>query len=874
MKKFYVILLSVIVAMTAVNVSAKTFPGKKAPKKAKTENLMIVKEKKPVINQELVAAPTIDKFQVKDAPVVTNRNPKLTDIITEVPDGEKRLYSRSGDKYYRSSGSVVTGTQDSYIEIVFCDNNEVYLLEPVSGVTTGNNVYVKGTLEDNVITVELPQTVYLTQYGYNLELAWVDVVNVSTSDVADRATTTATYTIDGNTITLEGSDANHVLGYVWDDDDTWYGAGDYNTVYSLATDIPEAITPPAGSTPATYYYSGKNYDGDSQSNFSTTVQIVRDGDDVYFQGLSQDILPESWAMGTLADGIVTIPMGQYIGLNSGNMMYLVGYDENAEVVSDILFAYDENEDTYTLQNPLFINGKPDAIYYYFYTLAGAVIGSEEPEVPTVVEVPETATVESDWSIDASGSKTIQINGEANVAFDGNDVYFQGLAYYFPDAWIKGTISNGVASFPSGQLLGEDSYGPEYFTSMDGQPITFSYDDVNKVFTMTSSYYFETADQTWASNNYYVYIQSAKVFKGEIVVPDPVVAPDDLETTTYTWIGYDVTFEDTDDDDSTEDEAVYTEFTRFVEIGFDGTDVYVQGLCDAFPEAWVKGTLDDNNVVTFETGQFFGIDDSWVDYGYPADYYYFVGYGENGISDVTFTYDAENNHFVGNEWILINGKADEINYYSINAENEWLLFNEVPGKPVAPEIKSVNMTGSYPKANLNITLETTNGDAMNPAKVFYRFFTDVDGDIQPLAFAQEDYSGCEFADDVIYEIPYTMDDGWDIYEGGDPIYFNQDKDFLTSVCRLGVQVVYYGGMENQPAPLMDRTVLDVAENESEVVWFKIKNYTGIETVTGAKTVESVRYINAAGLSSDKPFDGLNIVVKKMSDGSTVVTKVLK
>jgi len=484
-------------------------------------------------------------------------------------------------------------------------------------------------------------------------------------------------------------------------------------------------------------------------------------------------------------------------------------------------------------------------------------------------VPETATIESDWSIDASGSKTIQINGEANVAFDGNDVYFRGMAYWFPNAWIKGTISNGVASFPSGQLLGEDSYGPEYFTSMDGQPVTFSYDAENKIFTMTSSYYFETSDATWASDNYYVYIQSAKVFKGEIEMPELVEVPEGLVAETYNWIGYDV--EPGDEEEGTETQ--FTEFARFVNIGFDGNDVYVQGLCDQFPESWIKGTLN-GNTVTFPTGQYFGMDDSWVAYGYPADYYYFVGYGENGIQDVTFTYDAENDHFISEDWIIINGKADQLYYYSINAENEWLKFVEVPGRPVAPTITSAELENvTYPKVRMEIPLETTNGDIMNPNKVVYRIFTDVDGDIQPLAFEPADYPELGI-EETIYEIPYSLHDDYDIYEGGKLVYLNQNKDFLSTVCNIGVQVAYYGGMENEPAPFINRTVLEIAENETEIVWYKLKDYTGIDNITSAKTVESVRYFNAAGLSSDKPFDGINIVVKKMSDGSTVVTKVLK
>ncbi len=51
-------------------------------------------------------------------------------------------------------------------------------------------------------------------------------------------------------------------------------------------------------------------------------------------------------------------------------------------------------------------------------------------------------------------------------------------------------------------------------------------------------------------------------------------------------------------------------------------------------------------------------------------------------------------------------------------------------------------------------------------------------------------------------------------------------------------------------------------------------TAITTVNGGAQVESVRYINVAGMESSKPFAGMNIVVTRYSDGTTTTTKVVK
>lgn len=51
-------------------------------------------------------------------------------------------------------------------------------------------------------------------------------------------------------------------------------------------------------------------------------------------------------------------------------------------------------------------------------------------------------------------------------------------------------------------------------------------------------------------------------------------------------------------------------------------------------------------------------------------------------------------------------------------------------------------------------------------------------------------------------------------------------------------------------------------------------TAITTITSGAQVESVRYINVAGMESDKPFAGMNIVVTRYSNGTTTITKMIK
>ena len=43
---------------------------------------------------------------------------------------------------------------------------------------------------------------------------------------------------------------------------------------------------------------------------------------------------------------------------------------------------------------------------------------------------------------------------------------------------------------------------------------------------------------------------------------------------------------------------------------------------------------------------------------------------------------------------------------------------------------------------------------------------------------------------------------------------------------------------------------------------------------AKTVKSVRYYNIAGIESNQPLDGVNIVVTTYTDGTTATSKLMK
>ena len=311
MRKFYLFLAAAALSMTASAGIAKfERVSHQAPAQTTTEAM-----------QSKYQANKLDLVSLGEqhqTSATTRKAPRRAgEIITTAPEGEVKYYTRAGGALMRVQYSVLDSLQEGVIEMVYA-GNEVYMMNPVSGFATAT--YVKGTIEGNTITVPVGQQLYdWTDYGYGAELAWVNVTRdedgAFASATQDAETTTATYTIDeaAGTITLEGSTDTHMLGVIYDDDFTFVGYADYNSVYTL-TALPDVVTPPAGIAAVEYYYTGKYYSG-SDAALDTKVNVVKDGNDIYFQGLTKvadgdGILIDSWVKGTIDGNKVTIPMNQ------------------------------------------------------------------------------------------------------------------------------------------------------------------------------------------------------------------------------------------------------------------------------------------------------------------------------------------------------------------------------------------------------------------------------------------------------------------------------------------------------------------------------------------------------------------------------------
>ena len=362
-----------------------------------------------------------------------------------------------------------------------------------------------------------------------------------------------------------------------------------------------------------------------------------------------------WVVGFLEDDgkTIVVPMGQYVAYtHSLEMAVQVGmfvYNEDLDT-----YVYDESIDEayYTLNddgtislegtNEYVILGTMnrafgDQFQYLDYEWLQAgdyasvyVPANEQPVSPPddlVTEVYYLTTANND------GMEWEPYKAEVELGFDGDDAWLMGISKYLPEAWIHGTREGNTITFPNTQLLG--SYEALFYFKcaevnlVDGSTtpkdlvLTFDGEDTYT----TLDYVFITTDR---ENLYFVnYYQGLTLSKH---LDEVLEVPEDLEPDEYFY-----TFTTTyDGNNEVEDQMV-------VNLGFNGDEVYIQGLWDILPDAWVMGHMVDGKLV-IDLPQYLGDYEEEYMGTYPI---YLIAFdAHTGIvqPQLTFDYDSSTGVF--------------------------------------------------------------------------------------------------------------------------------------------------------------------------------------------------------------------------------------
>ena len=624
------------------------------------------------------------------------------------------------------------------------------------------------------------------------------------------------------------------------------------------------------------------------------IEVAVSGANIAIVGLAY-YFPEGTVTGTISGNTITIPSGQLLGSDEYGPEYLVGTNDGS-TVCDIVFTYDPEEQTLEAETYYIIeSSSATEVKAYAYWIL-PVFSAVEPEEPELVELPEGATVVEytmEYSEENDEEELVPNAKTINVAVVGDQVYFQGMSAYLPDAWVVGTKEGNTITFAAVQYVGTYAGMTSFF--FYGDEAIFTYDAAKDTYTaegemygvLGNKYYDghytdpvlskakpidynnpavveityathqlteaeEYTDVIYAFSNAkadtvfqfdiyldegqkdvvlgktytmedmesisdYTYIaingvatalkevtfsksleEGAEVptFKALVVdmrnnvysfectieetLPVVVEVPEGLETATYKFDGVDTKGEDV---------------VKFVQVGFDGVDVYIQGMSDYVEEGWIKGTKNDEGIYEFPMCIL-------------GTYSYFDDYELYTIA-TTMTYDAELDQFACAQFVSLGGE------YMFDAYSNITLtkYVEVAATPADPEFTNFVFVGvNYPKVEYSISLKGTQNEDLNPDKLSYTFFIQKGNEMSPLVLTTDLYSKLE---EDMTEIPYNFSDSYDIYNH--LLYLNQDEEEVRSWDKLGLQVIYRGADE---------------ERKSNIVWYDVKAYwdeQGIENV---------------------------------------------
>ncbi len=519
-------------------VATQTAKDVKKPAKKESQKQLSIEKQKGFRSAVLAHNKLTGKKKVKE-PVALRRS--AADIISEQPEGTKKVYSRSGSAYYNSLFGVGQTDYDGAVGVaVFGADNKVYIKDIVSQAKTGT--WVVGTISGNKITISLPQTAWDTGMGYCLDVAKMEL-NADQTGYERTKDQTVTLNYDAATGVISTpknsklESGYEIIGLSYDDDNSWAGYGDWNIAMGVVTDA--LVEAPADLKTVTYALTADGYDG-------SLVQVGFSGDDVYVQGIDKN-LPNTWVKGTVSGDKVTFKNGQYVGADevAGSHQYLVSatakevyyeqwdYTDIEYTLSDADITFDYDAATKTLSNgSLFLlnSGKTTVNYLYAINKAKMIQFAEvaaTPAAPTEVDLSEGG-----WSYYASGYGWGALDFNiSTIDTEGNYILPEKLSYQLYTK-VNGEVKPLTCSwydyaYQAVPTMTEFPYGYS-----DGWDISTSY-----------FYYFVIGPEAYGIQT--IYRGGGEEHRSEIVWADALELGAEVQPAAATPVYPDVTIDETD-----------------------------------------------------------------------------------------------------------------------------------------------------------------------------------------------------------------------------------------------------------------------------------------------------------------------------------------
>lgn len=292
--------------------------------------------------------------------------------------------------------------------------------------------------------------------------------------------------------------------------------------------------------------------------------------------------------------------------------------------------------------------------------------------------------------------------------------------------------------------------------------------------------------------------------------------------------------------------------KFIKVGFDGSDVYVTNVFEEMPNAWIKGTIEDDEVI-FPSNQFEGVHELIMFNAYfkAVTLEYDEEYDEDVIVEqeqAVCKYDAENKIMVSDvDFALIAGPGFMLGYVD-KPTIRWQPsdFEITLENPVIVDCFNYDDYLNYGVLAFEMPALTKEGYALNPDFIFFRMF--VDG--EEYEFDPADYMDI---DETMIWVPFLMDN-YDIHSEGS---YHRFDLFIDGVDVYGIQAKYDDGENLYFTDIVSTDVSKIGE-----------------VVSDSKRVVSTEFSTVSGVKAHTSAKGLLIKTETLEDGTKRSTKIIR
>lgn len=406
-----------------------------------------------------------------------------------------------------------------------------------------------------------------------------------------------------------------------------------------------------------------------------------------------------------------------------------------------------------------------------------------------------------------------VYGEGNTAYVRNP-----LTYVNNNVWVEGTVNaeRTTITIPAGSVIAEDPWNHTHmalfnalFKVEDGQAIVVPDQTSDITYTISSDGATVSLDNTYLSGE----LTSPEEIKGigaftvendfewagfldfETVYSridiSRVVPPAELATSECSLVSINPNSMPIDLDNLQ---------GTMVNVGVVGNDIYVQGLANSIPEAWVKGSIE-GEMATFDNAQFVAVTNGYMLYFTPATHETTVN-PDWGFTTTTFTPTEKAMTFKwdASQLSLTDASSDILISTGVNiatAFNQYIepvirKFEDVAATPKTPAITSVNQwPGEGGDPYYGVAIRTSDFDVdgamMNRDQLYYRVYVDD----ELFTFTPEEYPTIS---EAMTDVPFSLSTD-DFLSSAN---YQSFYIFRPEVKSIGVEVIYKGGALTTPS----------------------------------------------------------------------------